>query len=223
MRRQIYLLFTFLVLLTSCTGQTVGETDIDKIYKIFNQWKKDVISDSTYLEKCPTTEEFESINDSIRHEKLMNAHIFPTTYTVSFGDFNGDKKQDALFSFPDYICYGFALGASPAWLSNRPANFILITSNFEGYKITTKDIEEGEIHEAIRKSFKASGVSLSFTQIEGKDLLSGTCKIWSDENSDSYLGLCCPDKLFFFTVDTYKRKISTYINEGESQSFDIAF
>lgn len=223
MRRQILLLFAFSIFLKSCAGQTANDTNIEKIYKVFNQWKKDVINDSTYLEKCPTTEEFESINDSVRREKLMNAHILPKTNTVSFGDFNGDNKQDALFSFPDYICYGFALGALPAWLINRPANFILITSNFEGYKITTKEIDDGEVSEAIRKSFKASGVSLSFTQIEGKDLISGTCKIWSDENSDSYLGLCCPDKLFFFTVDTYKRKISTYINEGESQSFDIAY
>lgn len=211
-------------LFTSCGGKTQNiQSENDKIFEVFNQWEKKVLRDSTYLIKCPSVDDFESINDTARVEKLSRAHILPESYTVSFGDFNGDKKMDAIFSFPDYTCYSNYIGREPTNGYNRTGSFILVTSTFDGYKNSTDEIETNMIANAIQRKFKASNVSISIEKIEGEDLISGTCKIWVDSGNKDFLGDCCPNYLLFITINNAQRKLSAYINENESEAFDISF
>ncbi len=200
-----------------------NSTETDKIFETFEQWKKKVLSDSTYLLECPSVEDFETMGESARAEKLSQAHILPENYIVSFGDYNGDKKIDAIYSFPDYICYSNYVGHAPTNSYNRTGSFVLVTSTFDSYKNSSNEIEVEKIEKAIQKKFRASRVSVSLEKIDGEFLVSGTCKIWLDLNNKNFLGDCCPNYLLKVTINNGQREISTYINDDESEGYDIHF
>ncbi len=217
-------LVTLFVLLFSCTGKSQNNAiEIDKIFQVFNQWKKDVLKEGTYIETCPTIEEFEAITDTSKYEKLSYAHILPKYFSVSFRDFNGDGKQDALFSYADFLCMGNALGAIPGWLTNRSGGFLLVISNYEGYKIANNEIDISKIEQVVQNKLKATRISISFNEICDINSIRGICKVWSNEN-DGFLGMCCPDKLFLITINTDENKIWLDINDYVNQTeFGISF
>lgn len=209
---------------SACKAQTKQKpSDIDLIFQVFFKWKNEVLDEGIFVETCPTIDEFEEITDTLKYKQLSNANIFPKTYNVSFGNYNNDNRVDALFFFDNSICFGNAIGAYPPWLYNRPNYFVLVTSNYEGYRISSKEIDVNNITIAIQKKIGNSSVSVSFEKIEGKGLISGTFKAWPDENSNNYEGLCCPDKLYFFQVDIDNRKISIFISDSAKESYDIVY
>lgn len=221
-----------IILLLSCSSNTSenpseskvsSKSEKDKLFGVFEQWKKQVLNDSTYLLNCPSVEDFETLGESVRAEKLSQAHIFPENYKVAFGDYNGDKKEDALFSFPDYICYSSYIGRTPPNGYNRSGSYVLVTSTFDSYKNSSSEIDIEKIEIALQNKFMASRVSVSLDQIDGENILSGTCKIWLDRENINFLGDCCPSYLLSITVNNGQREISTYINEDEREAFDIRF
>ncbi len=220
----LFVSITLPFLFASCKAQTKQTTsDIDPIFQVFFKWKNDVLVNGSFVEVCPTVDEFEEIQDSSKYKQLSEANLFPKEYNVSFGYFNNDHKIDALFSFQNTICYGNAIGAIPPWLYNRPNYFVLITSNYEGYRISSNLIDVDKITTAIQKEVKASSVSISFEKIEGNGILSGTCKIWPDEKDENFEGLCCPSTLVFFQVDNNNRKISLFINDTSQEDYSLNF
>jgi hypothetical protein len=189
------------------------EVETDKIFQVVSQWKKEVLKAGTYVEICPTKEEFDSfIDDNTKHEKLTNAIILPEDFTVSFGYFNGDSKKDALFSYRKATCYNNSIGRVTANSKNPNGGFLLVTSNYDGYKITNEKIDLDKVIAALYTKLQLIQVSISLTEIGGQGIVSGTCKGWASVN-DGGKGLCCPDVLYFITIDTNQNKIWLHISD----------
>lgn len=211
------MLFTPCLSLFSCNSQSQNiETENDKIFNEFNQWKSDVLKKGIFVDSCPTPEEFEAIKDTAKYNKLQNAQILPKEYSVSFGQFNDDNKIDALFSFSNLTCgikNELAIRSIPGIKKAR--NVILIESTPDGYEVSENIINFENIEQVIQKGLKAINASISITEIYKENSLRGVCKVWTREN---FKGQCCPDKLFILTVDTKEKKIWLHINDYEYQT-----